>query len=280
MPAIRGLTVAVGEWYARTLEICLVRNLRHLTECVVVTTPEDEAVKAVAVKVPGAVVFETDGFTRWGAHFNKGVCIEECFSFMGRHGWICVLDADILLPDSLPLDQIRPDTLHGAKRRMLADPAAWRPDLDWRMLPLNPDGGPIGYLQIFNSEHIKDKHPWYDPTFSHAGGGDAYFMEHFPRKQMLPMEVLHLGPNDTNWFGESPEARDRMAAFVHRNGWTRAAKKHDPAAVQRVGEFAERVGEQVQTEKGIGWQVPGFPVSFFELPFVRRAQVQRGRRRS
>lgn len=279
MPSIRGITISVGQWYADTSAICLVRNLRHWAEALVVTAPGDPVVE-VARAVPGVRVLESDSGTKYGAMFNKGLLMEEGLDALGRHGQIMIVDADILLPDVLPLDRFQPDALNGAKRRILADPAQWRPDLDWRMCPLHPDGGPIGFCQWFDADSpcVKGKRPFYDVTFAHAGGGDAFFMEHWPKKVTLPFEVLHLGPPDHHWFGTDPAAVEKMAAFVHRNGWTRAAKKHDPAAVQRVGQFAERVGEQVKTEKGLGWQVPGFPVSHFELPFVRRAQANRRRK--
>jgi len=266
MPAIRGLTVAVGEWYARTLEICLARNMRHLTECWVITTPQDEAVKAVARSVPDVHIHETNDFTSHGARFNKGLCIETCFDVMGRHGWILIHDADILFPPALPLERLHPDRLHGCRRRTLDDPTAWRPDLHWHLCPQVRDGGPIGFFQLFHADapDLSGRRPWYDVSFAHAGGGDAYFMQmfHLHRRTMLPMEVLHLGPIDTHWFGTDAAARDTMAAFVHRNGWTRAMATSDPTAKDRVPSIPERVA------------VPGYEPSNFELPFVRRSRDQ------
>lgn len=267
MPALRGITVAVGEWYAKTLAICLPRNMRHFEEILVVTTPQDEAVKAVAAGVPGARLFETNDFYAYGARFNKGLCIERAFDVLGRHGHVCILDSDVLLPDALPLSLVKPGRLYGARRRVLEDPSRWRPDLVWASLPLHKDGSaPIGFFQLFSAEDpaLAGKPYWYDPTFSHAGGSDAYFMTHWPRANLcvLPFDVLHLGPVDRHWFGCDPAGVELMAAFVTRNGWTRAAAKHDPAAADRVGEIVERV------------TVPGYAPSDYELPFVRRAKVR------
>ena len=99
-------------------------------------------------------------------------------------------------------------------------------------------------------------------SFSHAGGGDAYFMTHWDRSRLsvLNMDVLHLGPKDTNWFGTSPEARDVMAAYVVRNGWDRSHPLVDRTADARVGEIVERV------------TVPGYEPSGYELPFVLRSR--------
>ena len=262
MVELRGITVAVGEWYARTLSITLPRNARHFGEVLVVTSPNDDDVRRVVASVPNARVFATDAFTRHGAAFNKGLAMEEGFSELGRHGVICIHDADILFPATLPLERIVPGRLYGMRRRILTDPAKWSDSLDWRLCPMHRDGGPIGFAQVFHAADIAAVHPWYDVTFAHGGGGDAFFMGHWPREKwcVLPVDVLHLGPPDRHWFGTSPEAVDTMAAFVVRNGWTRAALQHDRAADARVGEIRERV------------EVPGYPPSTFELPFVKRAQ--------
>ena len=74
-----------------------------------------------------------------------------------------------------------------------------------------PDGYPVGYLEILDAvdRAIVDKRPWYDVSFVHAGGGDACFMGHWSRMRhkLLSMEVLHLGPRNRHWFGNSPEPR-------------------------------------------------------------------------
>lgn len=264
MPALRGITVAVGEWYARTLEICLVRNMRHLVECWVVTKPGDPCVE-VARAVPGVRVVETDAFTRHGAILNKGLALEETFDAMGRRGWCWIWDADCLWPDAIPLDRLDPAALHGARRRVLEDPAAWHPGLDWSGLRHSHDGGPIGHTQIFHADApaLRGARPWYDVSFGHAGGGDAAFIEHWKRARqpivMLPMEVLHLGPVDRHWFGADREGQDMMGRFVTENGWRKAAARFTAEEVERAGEPVHRV------------EVPGYPPSSYELPFVRRA---------
>jgi hypothetical protein len=267
MPAIRGITVSVG--YADALAITLVRNMRHLTECLVITSPDDTATAAVVRSVPGARLLVTDAFTRHGARFNKGLAMEEGFDVFGREGWLLIWDADVILPDALPLGMLQPHTLYGARRRILDDPGRWCPELPWAACPLSRDGGPIGFFQLFHAADpaVKDRRPWYDPTFAHAGGGDAYFLTHWPpnRRVVLSLDVLHLGPKDVNWFGTDPEGRDLMTAFVVRNGWTRCQPRVDRTAVDRVGEIVERV------------DVPGYEPTGFELPFVRRAQEARSR---
>ncbi len=266
MPAIRGITISSG--YGPLLEITLVRNMRHLAECWVVTSPEDKKTQAVVESVPGAQLFVTDAMTRHGARMNKGLCFEECWDAIGRHGWILIWDSDILFPDELPLDQLQPDRLHGCRRRILEDPTRWHPDLEWRHCIVSRDGGPVGYWQVFHADDpaIRDKRPWYDVSFTHAGGGDAFFLTHWPasHRVVLPFDVLHLGKTDMNWFGIDQSGQDMMARFVHENGWRGAQRKHTPEAARRAPDIVERV------------QVPGYPPSNFELPFVRRAKQLRG----
>jgi len=262
---IRGLTVSIG--YGPILALTLPRNVPHLAECWVITSPEDEVTHEVVSSTPGARIFVTDAATRHQARMNKGLCIEECFSAMGRHGWMLILDADILLPPTLPLPELQPDRLYGCRRRVLEDPTRWHPDLEWSSVPFSRDNGCIGFFQLFHADAIMHKRPWYDVSFAHAGGGDAYFMEHWPpsHRTVLPLGVLHLGRTDTNWFGMSQEARDMMARFCRENGWRGAARKHSEESAARAPQVVERV------------QVPGYPVSTFKMPFVRRTKQLRGR---
>ena len=262
MRPLRGITVSVGQWYADLLRITLPRNMRHFAECWVVTSPQDDAVQAVASQVPGVKLCVTDAMHQHGAMFNKGLAFEHGFDAMGREGWICIHDADVIFPESLPTDICIPSRLYGCHRRICRDPGEWTPDAPWSQWPRARDNAPIGFFQLFHASAIAHKRPWYDVSFAHAGGGDAAFMQHWSRNDwiVLPFDVLHLGPIDLNWFGCSPEGRDMMARFVTQNGWRRGMANFTPDAIERAPEPIERV------------QVPGYEPSHFELPFVRRAR--------
>ena len=264
MPEIRGITIACGEWYASTLETCLWRNMRHFSECWVVTSPQDEAVQAVATRIPGAKLCVTDAMYQHGAMFNKGLAFEVGFEAMGRDGWICIHDADVIFPDVLPVDIAIPTRLYGCHRRICRDPGEWTPDAPWSQWPRARDNAPIGFFQFFHASAIAHKRPWYDVSFAHAGGGDAAFMQHWSRNDwiVLPFDVLHLGPIDLNWMGTSDEARAIMAKYVHQNGWRRAIANFTPDDVARAGDLPGRI------------EVPGYPKSTFQLPFERRASKQ------
>jgi len=243
---VKGITICVG--YDDLLEITLVRNMRHLSECVVVTHPDDQRTKDVVSKVPGAKVFETDAFYRHGAKFNKGLAMEEGFDALGRDGWIIVFDADTLLPERLSLHRLNQSTLYSARRLVLQDPLSWTPSFEWSQLSPIKDVCFAGYFHLFHADdsHIK-KRPWYDVTFTHAGGGDGYFQSRWTpaEKVYLPFYVLHLGPHDTNWCGRISPRRDGaiidkladhdkdMRLLVRTKGWR--GERPSP------GEFNEHV---------------------------------------
>lgn len=230
MIPIKGLVVCVD--YDDYLSLTLPANMRHFTECVVVTSPADERTRSVVASVPSARLFVTDAFTRHGKRFNKGAAIEEAFDALGRDGWTLVHDADTLLPSSLTLAPIMdPSKLYGAKRRLCSEhvpPVETR----WREYPISREAGWPGYFQLFHGSALHDIRPWYGIDSDHAGIGDAHFQNHWPveRKAWLPMEVLHLGPRDVNWFGRASERLDGLPttltpdtahALFRSSGWRR-----------------------------------------------------------
>src|SRR4051794_21992126 len=115
MVALRGITVSIG--YGSLLRITLPLNMRHFYECLVITSPEDVETQEVASAVPGVKLHVTDAATRHQARFNKGLCFEECWDRFGREGIWLIWDSDIILPDSIPFELMRPDAIHGARRR-------------------------------------------------------------------------------------------------------------------------------------------------------------------
>jgi hypothetical protein len=235
MVPIKGICVSVQ--FGDLLSLTLHKNARHLTDCLVVTHPDDKETQAVVSRVPSARCFCTDVFYRGGARFNKGWGMELGLDVLGRDGWIAIWDADTLFPDAivLPPGGLDPETLYTAPRRILDDPRQYREGMDWKRLPLSRDMSFAGYFQLFSASAsvLAGGGYFYDPTFQHAGGCDGYFESRWPanRKVRLPFEVLHLGPRDANWFGRTtarvdgepvPEAEERaktMLAFKRQKGW-------------------------------------------------------------
>lgn len=249
---IRGIVVCVN--YDDLLRITLPRNMRHLDECLVVTSPEDERTQEFVRSVPNCRLHITDAFYRHGAMFNKGLAMEEGFDILGREGWILIWDADTMLPEHLPEIQPQPlPMLYGVPRLILPDPKQYTDTLDWKTLETSADMEFPGYFQLFHADdpHVKDKRPWYDPSFVHAGGGDAYFQDLWPwnrRYRLQSFKVLHLGLRDKNWFGRVTERTDDLPnenVSVRRQwmeklqsfmGWNRYAN-----SPRRVHRFLDRI---------------------------------------
>jgi len=273
----RGIVVCVG--FDDLLAITLPRNMRFLTSCLVVTSPEDTATKEIAHSVPGVDVFETTAFTDHGAHFNKGLAIEQALDAHGREGWLLIWDADTLFPDNLDFSSRVWGCLHGVGRKILEDVSAWHPKFNWAHAVPHRDDLGVGFFQFFHgsSSPIVNKRPWYDPTFTHAGGCDAHFLDLWPRGlvRRFPFDVLHLGPVATNWYKRaSPradgkpieEAKDRlrlMNSFIRKYRWTWARPGMKFDTMEELPETPHRV------------DVPGIGTSDYELPVAR---PRRGRR--
>lgn len=227
---MKGIVVCVE--YDDYLAITLPKNARHMTKIVVVTTPDDHRTQAVVEQVPNATCYLTDVFTRNAKLFNKGAAIEEAFDAIGRDGWTLIWDADTLLPSSFLRLDLDPAMLYGAKRRLCSDATPPASEAQWSEYPISREAGWPGYFQLFHGSALHAVRPWYSVESTHAGIGDAYFQNHWETKlkSWLPLEVLHLGPRDVNWFGRASQRLDgeatRMsvdeATFMFRkHGWKR-----------------------------------------------------------
>ena len=191
-PTDRIKSLAVCVEYDDFLAITLPRNMRHFTRTLVVTSPADTRTQDLA-KQHGAECYVTDAFYRNGAAFNKGLAIEEAFDVLGRDGWICVWDADIVMPDCIQFPR-EIDCLYSPARHILDDPATYSDDLTWLTLPSPTQPHEFdGYFQMFHSLTIDP--PWYGTGWRHAGGCDSDFQFRFSEasRRRPPFSVLHLG---------------------------------------------------------------------------------------
>jgi hypothetical protein len=202
---MRAITVSVD--YADLLKYTLPRNADHFDEVLVVTAPRDEETKRVVSRVSNARCYETEAFYAQGAKFNKGAAMEEGFDVLGRHGWICIFDADTMLPNVLSWPEAS-GCIYSPHRRMCVDPTK---DLQaalaeqWERFAVCPDREPAGYCQIFHADDpaLVRKRPWYGTHWEDARGCDSTFSQHWPRKRWswLQWQVCHLGECTVNWGG-------------------------------------------------------------------------------
>lgn len=217
MLKVNAIAICVG--YDDLLKVTMPSVLPHVERMVVVTSKDDTRTQEYVTGFKNATFYATDAFTRNGAKFNKGAAMEEGFDFLGRSGWILVLDADILVPPDLShqLDVLKPKPghLYNPRRRILANPADWwryGNHQKWNELPLRKeDKGFYGYFQLFHADDpALAREPWYPTDFTHAGQCDDKFQHRWPeaRKVRPKFEVLHLGKCDENWFGRTTERMD------------------------------------------------------------------------
>ena len=236
--------------YADLLAITLPYNRHHFSEIWVVTSSADEQTKAVA-QAHGAHVFVTDSFYANGAAFNKWLALEEGLDAMGRDGWLCLMDSDVLWPmDVISAEYIRTLVIgmqHGSIKQdthlkigTICSPLRRM----WNTFPHNPmpirttdlmlgdcrvPGGsrwqdfPIhrninewaGYSQIFHaSDPALGSPPWHQVDWKHAGGADSFFQQKWKPENKVrpPFEVLHLGPAGQNWYGRATPRLDGTTA--------------------------------------------------------------------
>lgn len=240
----RGIVICVN--YDDILRITLPWNLACLSECCVITSPSDERTASYVHSLsqgyaPGFLkLFHTDAFTRYGARFNKGLAMEEGLDFFGREGWMLIWDADTAFPLDFALPDLEVGILYGAKRRMVEQASRETMACNWSTLPLGRDIEFAGFFQLFHADDfVLRKRPWYDPTFIHAGGGDAFFQSLWGirSKIRLDVECLHIGPRDQNWYGRVSKRldgepnedvirrRESMISMKRSNGWVKDGRK-------------------------------------------------------
>lgn len=229
------LTVSVN--YADYLAVTLPRNLRRggFERAVVVTSTSDyETMWVASAQGTGVDFVATDVFRCGGASFAKGAMIEAGLDLLGRDGWICLMDADTVLPPEEGLwDGARRGYLYSPYRRcadgegkysreaceFFADrPSTWRrlsygwehPESPRQQEAVNHEFA--GYCQVFHGgDRVLKKRPWYDPEMPTCQGSDTAFYQRWPesRRARPTWEVLHFGPLGKHWAGRRESSRRR-----------------------------------------------------------------------
>jgi hypothetical protein len=105
---LRAIMVAVD--YQDILRISLPYNQHHFDEITIVTDPKSgkSVFDVVYHHTPDRkiCILETELFYTDGAVFNKWRALEWGLDQMGRHGWICIMDADVLWPKDVVVQEI------------------------------------------------------------------------------------------------------------------------------------------------------------------------------
>lgn len=204
---LRAILVSVD--YTDLLRVTLPYNRHHFSEVMIITSYEDAVNVRPVAEANNARLFVTDAFYRAGASFNKWLALEEGLDVYGRHGFLCLMDADVLWPKVAP---ITPEVgkIYTPLRHILADPA--KPfivpeESEWcRYRTHRNEAEWAGYTQIFHAtDPVLGAPPWHDTLWTHCGGADSFFQMKWDRSNKIrpPWKVLHIGNPGENWFGRS-----------------------------------------------------------------------------
>lgn len=207
---MRAILVCVD--YADYLSITLPRNRHHFEQVMIVSTSDDHETAAVA-DACDTRLFQTNAFYDDGAKFNKWKALEQGLDALGREGWLCIMDADVLWPQVLPGQAFETGKLYTPFRRMMVDMSRPIPEeADWRQLQRHQQLREFaGYTQIFHADDpALGVAPWHQLDWRHAGGADSAFQARWEdRNKVRPAwECLHLGPAGQNWCGRASDYLD------------------------------------------------------------------------
>lgn len=226
---MRAVIVAVD--YQDILSLTLAYNRHHFSSVTVITASHCAELVIPIAQVHRADVIVTDLFYANGARFNKWAALEYGLDRIGREGWICLLDADVLWPQDASFLNPRfliPGCLYTPRRRMwLSYPHCPLPirytdrmlgdvripgEEHWGEFPLHPQEREFaGYSQIFHaSDPVLGPPPWHQVNWKHAGGADSFFQAKWSEDKKIrpPFEVLHLGEAGKNWCGRATPYTD------------------------------------------------------------------------
>jgi hypothetical protein len=204
--------IMVSVDYTDLLSLTLPYNRSHFRHVTIVTSHKDYPNIVPIADAYDAQVLATDLFWHAGASFNKFLALEWGLSRIGRKGWICIMDADVLWPKHASDDLariLRPGFLYSPLRRMFptipTSPSEIPSEVEWGNYPVHPNVREhAGYTQIFHADDpVLGSPPWHQCDWKHAGGADSFFQAKWPndRKIRPTWYVLHLGPCGENWMG-------------------------------------------------------------------------------
>ena len=235
---MRAILVSVD--YADLLSVTLPYNRHHFNDVMVVTSKHARDNPTVTLCTENdAKCFRTNSFYDNSAVFNKWKALEEGLDQFGRHGWLCIMDADVMWPKILPQFEKVCGCLYTPYRRMMTEVKLPIPsEAEWKRYPRHPQIREwAGFSQIFHAEDLcLGKPPWHETNWIHAGGADSFFQRKWQQRHKIrpPFDVLHLGIAGANWCGrvtnyldgtKPPEAETRKR-FLQGIFQTRRQKRN------------------------------------------------------
>lgn len=212
---MRTFTVAVD--YLDLLQLTLPDMMRTADEVVVVTDPRNRD-GVLGLPCRGFSLYVTDLFYADGAQFAKWRALEAALDDLGREGWLCFRDADVLWPAGVEVEETSAGLTVGGCAVVVGQlfcplraMAPWpypgdpRDEGGWAKWPTHRNVREwAGYSQVFHgSDRALGPPPWHEVDWRHAGGADSFFQAKWPEAKKLrpPWRCLHLGEAGVNWAG-------------------------------------------------------------------------------
>ena len=202
--------IIVSVNYNDFLQITLENNTKIFKSITVVTSINDTECQKICERFNVNCVV-TERMYENGATFNKGKAINDGINSLINPGWILLLDADIIVPEtfteSFKLKYTNANALYVCDRIMFREYQSY---LDWKsgsgsksqVSTLNG----IGYFQLFNINSNCLQKIIYPENSNNASRSDVFFKNKFTEKVDLDIESIHLGIPYKNWNGrETPD---------------------------------------------------------------------------
>lgn len=221
---MRAVVVCVDMWDLASLTLRW--NAHHFESVMVVTSPSDIRTRDLchSLRDEGLPIdtYVTDSFYANNALFNKWRALEEALDFMGRFGWLCIMDIDVLWPKMILEGFLTKELedhffyrgyLYTPRRRMCCTiPQEVPAEETWKDYPLHHQEVEwAGYSQIFHADdEVLAPPPWHDINYTSAGTADSFFQAKWPKERKIRpgFEVLHLGESGVNWCGRTTAYAD------------------------------------------------------------------------
>lgn len=210
---MRAIMVCVD--FHDVLSLTLSRQVNHFHSLHIITDRKHHAdTYAVCEPFPNVQVLQTDLFYADGAHFAKYRALEWALDQIGRHGWLTILDADIVYPAFADMSRyLRRGYLYTPLRRICDPiPQVIPEESVWGTYPIHPQFREwAGYSQTFHCEDARlGQPPWHQIDWTGCQGGDSFLQAKWPTEYKIrpPFEVLHLGRPGVNWLGRATPYMD------------------------------------------------------------------------
>lgn len=221
---MRAITCCVD--FSDVASMTLRYNAHHFESMMVVTSIGDSKTRELCntLRDEGLPIdtYVTDAFFSRKAFFNKWAALEDALDYMGRSGWLCIMDIDVLWPkvvlEGFTVKELEDHYfymgyIYTPRRRMCRTIPSEVPAEDtWQTYPLHRQEVEwAGYSQIFRADDsVLGPPPWHDINYTSAGTADSFFQAKWTKERKIrpSFEVLHLGEAGANWCGRTTAYAD------------------------------------------------------------------------